>query len=86
MTDPLTKIDQLAKASRREEAPSVDVSRRVLASIRAREPAHGYAPLQWITVGSAVGAIAMSVSVFSLYETWSDPLNMLLLDLFRGLL
>jgi hypothetical protein len=86
MTDPLTKIDQLAKASRGEEAPSPDVSGRVLASIRERAPMSGYAPLQWITAGSAVAAIAMSVSILSLYETWSDPLNALLLDVFGGLL
>jgi hypothetical protein len=86
MTDPLTKIDKLAKASRLEETPSVDVSGRVLTSIRGRETAYRYAPLQWIAVGATVAATAMSVSIVSLYETWSDPLNTLFLDLFWGLL
>jgi hypothetical protein len=86
MTDPLTKIDKLAKASRAEEAPLVDVSGRVLASIQRRETSYGFAPLQWIAVGSTLAAIAMSLSIMSLYETWSDPLNTLLLDLFWGLL
>ena len=86
MTDPLTKIDKLAKASRGEKPPSVDVSGRVLVSIRGRETAYGYAPLQWIAVGSTVAAIAMSLSILSLYETWSDPLNTLFLDLFWELL
>ena len=86
MTDPLMKINKLAKASRLEETPSVDVSGRVLTSIRGRETAYGYAPLQWIAVGATVAATAMSVSVVSLYETWSDPLNTLFLDLFWGLL
>ena len=86
MTDPLTKIDKLAKASRAEEAPLVDVSGRVLASIQRRETSYGFAPLQWIAVGSTVAAIAMSLSIVSLYETWSDPLNALFLDLFWGLL
>jgi hypothetical protein len=86
MTDPLTKIDKLAKASRAEEAPLVDVSGRVLASIQGRETSYGFAPLQWIAVGSTLAAIAMSLSIMSLYETWSDPLNTLLLDLFWGLL
>jgi hypothetical protein len=86
MIDPLTKIDKLAKASRAEEAPLVDVSGRVLASIQRRETSYGFAPLQWIAVGSTLAAIAMSLSIMSLYETWSDPLNTLLLDLFWGLL
>jgi len=86
MTDPLTKIDKLAKASRLEKPPPVDVSRRVLTSIRGRKTAYGYAPLQWIAVGSAVAATVMSLSIVSLYETWSDPLNALFLDLFCGLL
>ena len=86
MTDPVTKIGKLAKASRAEETPSVDVSGRVLASIRGRETVTGYAPFQWIAVGSTVAATAMSLSIVSLYETWSDPLNTLFLDLFWGLL
>jgi hypothetical protein len=86
MADPLTKIDKLARASRGAETPSVDVSSRVLASIRSRETAYGYAPLQWIAVGSTVAAAVMGVSILSLYETWSDPLNTLLLDLVWGLL
>jgi hypothetical protein len=86
MTDPLTKIDKLAKASRGEITPSVDVSGRVLTSIRGRETVSGYAPLQWIAVGSTAAAIAMSVSVLSLYEIWSDPLNTFFLDLFWELL
>lgn len=86
MTDPLTKIDKLAKASRAEETPLVDVSGRVLASIQRRETSYGFAPLQWIAVGSTLAAIAMSLSIMSLYETWSDPLNTLFLDLFWGLL
>jgi hypothetical protein len=86
MTDPLTKINKLAKASRAEEAPLVDVSGRVLASIQRRETSYGFAPLQWIAVGSTLAAIAMSLSIMSLYETWSDPLNTLFLDLFWGLL
>jgi hypothetical protein len=86
MTDPLTKIDGLAKISRREEAPLMDVSSRVLASIRGRETAYGYAPLQWIAVGSTAAAAAMAVSILSLYETWSDPINAAFLDLFWGLL
>jgi hypothetical protein len=86
MIDPLTRIDKLAKASRAEETPSVDVSGRVLASIQRRETSYGFVPLQWIAVGSTVAAIAMSLSIVSLYETWSDPLNTLFLDLFWGLL
>ena len=86
MTDPLTKIDKLAKAARVEKAPSVDVSDRVLISIREGETAYGYASLKWIAVGSTVAATAMSLSIVSLYETWSDPLNMVFFDLFGGLL
>jgi hypothetical protein len=86
MIDPLTKIDKLARASRAEEAPSVDVSGRVLASIQRRETSYGFAPLQWIAAGSTAAAIAMSLSIVSLYETWSDPLNALFLDLVWGLL
>jgi hypothetical protein len=86
MTDPLTKIDKLAKASRAEETPLVDVSGRVLASIQRRETSYGFGPLQWIAVGSTLAAIAMSLSIMSLYETWSDPLNTLFLDFFWGLL
>jgi hypothetical protein len=84
MTDPLTKIDKLAKTSRMERAPSVDVSDQVVASIRGHKTAYGYTPLEWIAVGSIVAAIAMSLSIVSLYETWSDPLNTLLLDFFWG--
>jgi hypothetical protein len=89
MTDPLTKIDKLAKTSRMERAPSVDVSDQVVASIRGHKTAYGYTPLEWIAVGSIVAAIAMSLSIVSLYETyetWSSPLNTVLLDLFWGLL
>ena len=86
MTDLLKKIDQLAMAARFEKAPSVDVSDRVLTSFRERETAFRYAPLKWIAVGSAVAATAMGLSIVSLYETWSDPLNMLFFDLFGGLL
>jgi hypothetical protein len=86
MTDSLERIDKLAVAARAEKAPSVDVSGRILASIRVRGTAYGYAPLKWIAVGSAVAATAMSLSIVSLYETWSDPLNMLFFDLLGGLL
>ncbi len=86
MTDPLTKIDKLAKAARMEGAPSPDVSGRVLAAIQRRESANGYAPLQWIAVGSMVAATAMTISMVSLYRTWSDPLYTLFLDVFWGLL
>ena len=86
MTDPLTKLDKLAKASRLEIPPSVEGSVRVLASIQRRETSYGFAPLQWIAVGSTMAAIAMSLSIVSLYETWSDPLNALFLDLVWGLL
>jgi len=84
-TDPLKRIDDLAIAARSEKAPPVDVSGRVLASIREREPAYPYAPLKWIAVGSTIAATAMILSTMSLYETWSDPLN-ILLDIFWGLL
>ncbi len=86
MTDPLTKVDRLARAARMEETPSTDVSSRVMAAIGGRERAHGYAPLQWIAAGSIVAATAMSLSIVSLYQTWSDPLNTLFLDVFGGLL
>ncbi len=86
MNDPFKKIDELAIAARSEKPPSVDVSGRVLASIRERETAYGTTPLQWIAVGSTVAAAAMSLSIVSLYETWSDPLNILFFDLFWGLL
>ena len=86
MSDPLTTIDKLARVSRMEETPSVDVSGWVLASIRGRETAYGYGPLQWIAVGSTAAATAMSLSILLLYETWLDPLNTLLLDFFWGLL
>ncbi len=86
MTDPLTKIDELAKAARREKAPTMDVSGRILAAISERESVHEYAPLQWIAIGSIVTATAMGVSLVSLYRTWSDPLNTLLFEFFWGLL
>ncbi len=86
MTDRLTKIDKLARAARMEETPSLDVSSRVLAAIRGRERAQGYAPLQWIAAGSVLAATAMSISIVSLYQTWSDPLNTFFLDLFGWLL
>jgi hypothetical protein len=86
MTDPLKKIDELTIAARSEKAPSVDVSGRVLASIREREPAGGYGPLKWIAVGSTIAATAMILSTMSLYETWSDPLNTLFFVLFGRLL
>ena len=86
MTDPLTQIDKLARESRWEKPPPVDVSGRVLAAIRERETAYGYAPLQWIAAGSIAAAVAMSLSMVSLYQKWSDPMAMLLLDIFRGVL
>jgi hypothetical protein len=86
MTDPLTTFDKLAGAARMEEIPSIDVSGRVMVAIRRQESAHGYAPLQWIAAGSIVAATAMSLSMVSLYQTWSDPLNTLFLDVFGGLL
>jgi len=86
MTDPLTKIDKLARVSRQEEPPVVDVSARILASIEKREPSNGWVPLQWIAVGSAVAAIAVTISIVWLYQTWSEPLNTVFLDLFWGLL
>ena len=86
MTDPLTQIDRLAKASRMEKPPSVDVSGRVLDAIREREAAYRYAPLQWIAVGSIAAAAAMSLSMVSLYQRWSHPVNTLLLNLLWGLI
>ncbi len=86
MTDPLMKIDNLAKAARREEAPPVDISGRVAAVIQERESGPGYAPLQWIAVGSIAAAAAMGLSMVSLYQNWSDPLNILFLDVFWWLL
>ena len=86
MTDPLTKIDKLAQAARWDKPPAPDVSSRVLAAIRPREAAYGYAPLQWIAVGSTVAATAMGVSLLWLYETWSAPFNALFLGIFWGLI
>jgi hypothetical protein len=86
MTDPLTKIDKMARASRLDGPPPVDVSDRVLASIRKRETAYGYGSLQWIAVGSTVAATAMAISIVWLYQTWSEPFNTVFLDLFWGLL
>ena len=86
MSDLFTNIDELALAARSEEPPSVDVSSQVLASIRERETAYGYTPLQWIAVGSTIAAAAMSLTIVSLYEMWSDPLNILFFNLFWGLL
>jgi hypothetical protein len=84
MTDPLTRIDKLARVSRWEEPPPVDVSDWVLAAIRERETAYGYAPLQWIAAGSIAAAVAMTLSMVSLYQKWSDPVATLLLDIFQG--
>ena len=86
MTDPLTKIDNLAQAARREEVPPVDVSGRVAAVIQERESGAGYAPLQWIAAGSIVAAAAMGLSMGFLYQAWLDPLNILFLDVFWWLL
>ncbi len=86
MTDPLAKIDKLAKRSRLENTPSVDVSGRVLGAIERYEAEYGYGPLQWVAVGSAVAAIAMVLSIVPLYETWSEPINSFVLDLVWGLL
>jgi hypothetical protein len=86
MADPLARMNKLAKRARLEKTPSVDVSGRVLASIRSREAEDGYRPLQWLAFGSAVAAAAMTLSVVPIYETWSEPLYSLFLDLVWGLL
>lgn len=79
-------IDQLARIARNETPPSIDVSRRVVASIRALETENMNAPLKWVAALSGVSAVAVSFIAIPLYLTWSDPITLSFFNLFRGFL
>jgi len=86
MGDPLKHIQDLARLARREQAPRVDVSRRVAAALRAGAKREEEFSLSWFAGFSAVAAALALVAVVPVHSVWSDPLLSVVANLLWGLL
>lgn len=73
MRDPLEIVVRLSARARREEAPRVDVARRVLYRIREGQRPQER-PLAVFAIGSLAGAAVAMVVVTPLVNVLMDPL------------
>jgi len=85
MTDPMQKIERLGKAARQEQAPAVDLSRRVMAGLAAGA-AEDDKSMNWIMALSAAAAVSLLLALYPLYGVWSDPVTTMVANLSWGLL
>ena len=74
MTDGLKNLEGLSARARREEAPKVDVSSRVVLRLRRQAPAASWSMLLFAS-GTAIAAAVVLVISFPLIEMLIDPLS-----------
>lgn len=76
MSKPFDSFEKLVALARRETTPETDVAHRVLARLRAESNVATIQdrPLVWLTLGSAVAAVAILLLSIPLYESVTDPL------------
>ncbi len=72
----LERFEDLAHWARREQAPAIDVSWRVLRAIRTPRPwFEVYPPVPAVAAGlSLVAAPAVAASAVEYWLAWSDPI------------
>jgi len=85
MKDPMDRLELLAKAARHEQAPSTDVSRKVMDAISDGVLEEDVS-LNWIAAAAAVAAAVAILALVPAYLDWSDPLIALVANLSWGLL
>jgi hypothetical protein len=81
MNDPIKHIEELAKTARREKAPEVNVSGKVLASIKETVHLEEDTTLSWVAAFSAVAAVVAIAAMLPVYTNFSDPLLAMMYDL-----
>ncbi len=73
MRDPLEILDNLAARARREEAPRIDVARKVILRLHEGRRSERR-PLALFAMGSLVAAAVAMVLVLPLVNVLTDPL------------
>ena len=76
-TDGMKRFEELAAAARREQAPGVDVTDRVLQSLRERDLSPGHAMEKPLLMFSAVSFASAVIVAIIAAQTWfsgHDPL------------
>jgi hypothetical protein len=74
--NPEDLVRQLAERARLETPPRVDVANRVMARLRGgrEEAATGWIPLGWVTALAVAVTIPVALLALAAWETWTDPL------------
>lgn len=70
---PLTALEELAAAARREPAPAIDVTQAVFARIRADAAAEDR-PLAWLAASACAAAAFTAVLAWPALQILTDPL------------
>ncbi len=74
MSDPLQKLDRLAAAARREQAPEVDVSWRVGVKIANRGVRAPSRPLIYVMAASVATAVVVGLLAVPILNVLNNPL------------
>lgn len=76
------RLRQLMERARQEAPPRVDVTARVMASVRAERRVEGgsIAPLAWFAAASVVAAVPAGFVALSAWEIVTSPMLSLLGD------
>ena len=85
MIDPEQRLVRLGRAARKEQAPVVEVSARVMESIRNGVLEEDVS-LNWIAAASGIAAAVATLALTPVYLEWSDPVVAMIVDLSWGLL
>jgi len=69
-------LRQLVDRARMETPPRVNVADRVMARLRGgrEEAATGWIPLGWVTALAVAVTIPVALLALAAWETWTDPL------------
>ncbi len=82
MDNPIKQIEELAKTARKEDAPDVNVSGKVMASIHTARPVlEDTSSLNWVVAFSAAAALIAIAALVPFYTNYSDPLLAMMFDL-----
>jgi len=81
----LKLLRNLCDKARTDEAPSLDVTARVMTRVRAQE-SNGrelsvLRPLEWLTAFSSAAAVAAGLLMVIGFQEWADPLLVFFLDI-----
>jgi hypothetical protein len=79
MMNELEILRKLSEAAKREKIPEVDVSKRVVAILGAREPGTDRS-LAWIAGLTATAAVPIAFMAFQALDYLTDPLVQVLAD------